>query len=161
MCKRVIAAYGAKTLLECLHCVQLASQHMPESEILVLPDGNIHISSGLKTFSTGSNTEALWKKGKNKCQESFCRCLQQNVPGYDAIVRLCRDVSSFCQLFQQGASSASSIYVSTAAGTWPAGLMMSRGDRWFLLSSGVMAPSLVSVIEPRLTDTPTGWQTFT
>lgn len=141
-----------ENLLEWLHCVQLASQHMLEREILILADRNIHISSSLKTFSTGSNTEALWKK-KSKCQESFRCCLQQNVPGCDAIVRLCRDASSFCQLFQQGASSISLLYLCQHSGRDIASRVNDeQWDRWFLLSTGVMAPSLVSVIEPGLTD---------
>lgn len=35
-------------------------------------------------------------KTKNKCQKTFCCWLQRNVPGYDAIVRLCWDI---CQVF--------------------------------------------------------------
>lgn len=128
-------------LLEWLYCVQLASQHTLEREILILPDRNIHISS---------NTEALWKKN-NKCQESFCCCLQQHAPGYDAIMR--RDMSIFCQLFQQGATSISLLSLCQHSGREVAsGVNDGQEDIWFLLSSGLMAPSFVSVIERRLTD---------
>ena len=93
----------------------------------------------------------LKKKKKNKCQESFCCCLQQHAPGYDAIMH--RDMSIFCQLFQQEATSISLLCLCQHSGREVAsGVNDGQEDRWFLLSSGLMAPSFVSVIELRLTD---------
>lgn len=46
----------------------------------------------------------------------------------------------------------SSICVSTAAGDTASRVNDEQRDRWLLLSSGVMAPSLLSVTEPKLTD---------
>lgn len=112
-----------------------------------------------KIFFSGS--EAIEKKSKR--QESFCCCLEQNVPGHDAIVRLCPHLSSFCHLFQHGASSIPLFYRCQHSSRGTASRVNDeQGDRWFLLSTGVMAPSLLSVIEPGwLTHTQTGWQTFT
>lgn len=103
-------------------------------------------------------------KKKNKCQESFCCCLQQNVPGCDAIIRLCRDMSGFLPVISAGELHPylSSIYVSTAAGTQPAGLMMSRGTDGFCCHLEWWLPALsLSLNQGWQTDTQTGWQTFT
>lgn len=64
-----------------------------------------------------------------------------------------RDMSIFCQLFQQGATSISLLSLCPHSGREVAsGVNDGQEDRWFLLSSGLMAPSFVSVIERRLTD---------
>ena len=116
----------------------------------ILPDTNICISSSLKTFLYRQQHWGALRRErkKSKCQESFCCCLQQNVPGYDGIVRLC-----WRHLNQRGAWSISMLYLCQSEGRDAASRVNDeRGDRWFLLSSGMMAPSFVSVIEPKLTD---------
>lgn len=76
-----------------------------------------------------------------------CARLWRNHPSVPGYVRF------FASYFSRGASSISLLYLCQHSGRDAASRVNDeQGDRWFLLSSGVMAPSLVSVIEPRLTD---------
>lgn len=131
---------------------------MLEREILILADRNLHISSSMKISSTGSRIEPLWKKLNQKKKKQMsriillllttkCARLWRNHPSVPGYVRF------FASYFSRGASSISLLYLCQHSGRDAASRVNDeQGDRWFLLSSGVMAPSLVSVIEPRLTD---------
>lgn len=126
---------------------------MLEREILILSDRNIRINSSLKTFSTGSNTEALWKKKKANVKNHSVAAYNKMCQAMMESSVCAGDMSGFCQLFQRGVSSISILYLCQHSGRDTASRVNDKQrDRWFLLSSGVMAPSLVSVIEPRLTD---------
>lgn len=142
LCNWVITAYGSKTYYNdfIVYSWKRSTRWREKS------------SSCLTEISISAPTlNHFEKKKKNKCQESFCCCLQQHAPGYDAIMH--RDMSIFCQLFQQEATSISLLCLCQHSG-WEvaSGVNDGQEDRWFLLSSGLMAPSFVSVIELRLTD---------
>lgn len=125
----VITAYGTK--IEWFHCVQLASQHLLEKEILILADRNIHISSSMKTLSTGSNTETLWKNKKQMSRilllllTTKCDRLWRNrlpVPGY----------VKFWPVISGGSLiRISPLSLSAQRPAWPAGLMMNSGTDGF------------------------------